>query len=398
MSCHLNNFIKKQSFIQDPAPRNVDNPTIEAMDNNKTINKLRHELEKNRYQNHFQQKAVQFRKITDSKLHGMPMLSGKATTLTGKSVTKKSNTLPMKTTVPGKTMFPPTTLRKTSVLSDSDIESEMTTSQSSSLFLQTPRDQISDNSSILDSGLSGSEYNFYNNSMNRPMSANSDRSIETTSSLSTNSFKSNLSLNSNQSDEVLKNSTITPENCHRIYQTIYNQTKKREVHEKKKNLKCGSLDSQNIHNFQSQNLQTHNIQQRHLQHRQNQNRQNPASKYHQAPIQKVQNNKILSSSSPNKEKSSPYHFISPKVALLSPKTHKLVKQFDNLVIDVNNTSQSSCYSSVGSSFLLSPKNVDDLPKRESGICPLPELSFIDAKRTVMFDTFLKPFLTFLYSF
>merc|ERR1712048_509044 len=110
----------------------------------------------------------------------------------------------------------------------------MGTSQSSSLFLQTPREsQISDNSSyILDSGLSGSEY--------RPMSANSDhsfRSIETTSSFSTNSIKSNN--NNNQTDNKNKHNnfnkfgitTITPEsaaNCHKIYQTIYKQTKKRE--------------------------------------------------------------------------------------------------------------------------------------------------------------------------
>ena len=116
---------------------------------------------------------------------------------------------------------------------DSDIESAVCSSLSSSFIVPTPRSiptrsstdfsQLSSDS-FLDSGLSGSEYGY----ASRPVSANSD--ISTSSS----NFSATL-----RASKTLKSLSLCPDS-HKIYKTIYKQTRKRELQqlaEKVKDLK-----------------------------------------------------------------------------------------------------------------------------------------------------------------
>ena len=105
--------------------------------------------------------------------------------------------------------------RTASSVLDSDVDIANTSMSSSSLFVPTPRDYSLSSDSFLDSGLSGSEYGgnkSSNTAGNRPLSANSDRSV---SSYSTSSSGIGL-LGKTVTPQT---ATITPENRHRIYKT-----------------------------------------------------------------------------------------------------------------------------------------------------------------------------------
>lgn len=222
----------------------------------------------------------------------------------------------------------------------------MTTSQTSSVFTNTPRDVQSNSSdSFLDSGMSGSEHGFPMPGQQammfgqRPLSASSDRSAYSTSSSGIG---------------MLRNSDIKPEHRHRIFKTIYKQTRKREV--------------------QQQRTQPSPVIPAGLDRRDSAGKLRSYTSYQpQAPP-------------------SPYRMGSPKRKADSPKRKDRMQKIDprgqNMLYssaEYQNTSQStSCYSSANSSQLLSPIQSTASPRvrmlQQSNSCPLPDLSFTDGKK------------------